>query len=77
MIAEEYLTMNCSIFLKRILWISLHEEVKFAGTFANVKSDNMLSIICAAGFISRIEAEEDEAEEMQEVVYFFKRRKKT
>lgn len=47
------------------------KKVKFAETFANREKaiNDAISIFVQQGFISKIEAEEDEAEEMQEVVY--------
>ena len=50
------------------------KKVKFAETFANREKaiNHALNIFVQQGFISKIEAEEDEAEEMQEVVYSLK-----
>ncbi|MEN6374463.1 MAG: 1-acyl-sn-glycerol-3-phosphate acyltransferase [Smithella sp.] len=47
------------------------KEIKFAVTFANQKRAiaDALNIFASSGIISKIEAEEDEVEEMQEVVY--------
>lgn len=47
------------------------KKVRFAETFANREKaiNDAISIFVQQGFISKIEAEEDEAEEMQEVVY--------
>lgn len=49
----------------------LTKEVKFAATFANQKRAiaDALNIFAQSDIISKIEAEEDEVEEMQEVVY--------
>lgn len=53
-------------------------KVKFAETFANREKaiSDALNIFVQQGFISKIEAEEDEAEEMQEVVYSLKEEKR-
>jgi glycerol-3-phosphate O-acyltransferase len=50
------------------------KKVKFAETFAHREKaiTDALNIFTQSGFISKIEAEEDEAEEMQEVVYSLK-----
>jgi glycerol-3-phosphate O-acyltransferase len=53
-------------------------KVKFAETFASREKAiaDALNIFVQLGFISRIEAEEDEDEEMQEVVYSLKEEKR-
>ncbi len=50
------------------------KQVKFAETFANRDKAiiDALNMFVQAGYISKIEAEEDEVEEMQEVVYSLK-----
>lgn len=54
------------------------KKVKFAETFANREKaiTDALNIFVQQGFISKIEAEKDEAEEMQEVVYSLKEEKR-
>jgi glycerol-3-phosphate O-acyltransferase len=54
------------------------EKVKFAETFALREKAiaEALNIFVQSGFISKIEAEEDEEEEMQEVVYSLKEEKR-
>jgi len=53
-------------------------KVKFAETFSNREKaiNDALNMFVQQGFISKIEAEEDEAEEMQEVVYSLKEEKR-
>ncbi|MBN1471872.1 MAG: 1-acyl-sn-glycerol-3-phosphate acyltransferase, partial [Syntrophaceae bacterium] len=54
------------------------KKVKFAETFANREKaiNEAINMFVQQGFISKIEAEEDEAEEMQEVVYSLKEEKR-
>jgi glycerol-3-phosphate O-acyltransferase len=54
------------------------KKVKFAETFANREKAiaDALNIFVQSGFISKIAAEEDEEEEMQEVVYSLKEEKR-
>ena len=54
------------------------KKVKFAETFASREKAiaEALNIFVQSGFISKIEAEEDEEEEMQEVVYSLKEEKR-
>ena len=54
------------------------KKVKFAETFANREKAiaEALNMFVQSGFISKIEAEEDEDEEMQEVVYSLKEEKR-
>ena len=54
------------------------KKVKFAETFANREKAiaEALNIFVQSGFISKIEAQEDEEEEMQEVVYSLKEEKR-
>ena len=54
------------------------KKVKFAETFSNHEKAviDALNIFVQQGFISKIEAEEDEDEEMQEVVYSLKEEKR-
>jgi glycerol-3-phosphate O-acyltransferase len=54
------------------------KKVKFAETFASREKAiaDALNIFVQSGFISKIEAEEDEEEEMQEVVYSLKEEKR-
>jgi len=54
------------------------KNVKFAETFANREKaiKDALNIFVQSGFIEKIEAEEDEIEEMQEVVYSLKEEKR-
>jgi len=53
-------------------------KVKFAETFSNHEKaiNDALNIFVQSGFIDKIEAEEDEDEEMQEVVYTLKEEKR-
>jgi glycerol-3-phosphate O-acyltransferase len=54
------------------------KKVKFAETFASREKaiTDALNIFVQSGFISKIEAQEDEEEEMQEVVYSLKEEKR-
>jgi glycerol-3-phosphate O-acyltransferase len=54
------------------------KKVKFAETFSHYEKAiiDALNIFVQQGFISKIEAEEDEEEEMQEVVYSLKEEKR-
>ncbi|MDD5344707.1 MAG: 1-acyl-sn-glycerol-3-phosphate acyltransferase, partial [Smithella sp.] len=54
------------------------KKVKFAETFSNREKaiNDAINIFVQEGFISKIEAEEDEAEEIQEVVYSLKEEKR-
>ncbi|HUN53908.1 MAG TPA: 1-acyl-sn-glycerol-3-phosphate acyltransferase [Smithella sp.] len=54
------------------------KKVRFAETFSNREKaiNDALNIFVQQGFISKIEAEEDEDEEMQEVVYSLKEEKR-
>jgi glycerol-3-phosphate O-acyltransferase len=54
------------------------KKVKFAETFANREKaiNDAVNMFVQQGFISKIEAEEDEDEEMQEVVYSLKEEKR-
>ena len=54
------------------------KKVKFAATFAHREKAiaDALNIFVQSGFISKIETDEDEDEEMQEVVYSLKEEKR-
>jgi len=54
------------------------KKVRFAETFANRDKSiaDAVNMFVQSGFISKIEAEEDEAEEMQEIVYSLKEEKR-